>query len=209
MNSDQIIIYNQTYPAEDTLRVAVYKKNLLRPNPTILPWCVVNPSAGGRAILGVSPQYEIYISYDTGCARYESNIVSIQGETAMLEAIPTKDDKSAQRTISIRNELVAVGLEAKIQGHIQVDVPAGLGRALLVHLCQNGKDIVPPVKTSPGATADFQVHPAYFLAVVHQNTAGDQIVQAVTVSTKETEILPGHRAFVTGNEDKGYTIIVE
>jgi hypothetical protein len=207
MAENTLTIVNRTEPKDNTVRIAIYKKDLQRLSQSVVAWNVVNPAAdGGTATVTVPDDFTLFADYTVDGTTMRTNTVSIESFSALLSVQGTRDDASGQITISLALE--AEGLAAPVPGHVLVDVEDGLGRCVNVHIQQDGADVVPALRTPPNHTADFQVEPAYYLAWVHQETPTGAILRSEALSTHEAKIMPSQTATISGGCAEGYPIVV-
>ena len=185
--------------------MALYRKDLLRPNQDVQPWCIVTPAAGGgEAIANVEQAYGICVSHKTRDVLYKSNVVALNSASALLRASGYKLNCHDDTTISCG--LLKEGLEAPAQNHIQVEVSKEIGRLAWVHVLNNGRAIVAPVPTPPGETADIAVSRQLFLARIDSSVSINAQLGAAALSSREVPIKIGEKAVITGSYETGFNI---
>lgn len=201
------IINNTSDPEYYKLRIAVYQTDELRPNQDRALWAVVDPAPlQGRAIISVPETYQVYVAYEDDLILYESNTILLNSFSALIQAVATKNDASGETTISLKK--ISEGINAPVQGHVQVDIPPGLNHSLQVHILKGYRELLPALLVPPGETADFKVGDTFYLARIDQATPPHSLLSATTLSTSMVPIQSGGTAIVTGNERSGFTITV-
>lgn len=213
MDSNILTIINDTDPPYNSLRIAVYQKDIQQPDQDIVAWVTASPAAnGGRCNIACPDIYEVYFEYpdpdyEGNNVTYQSNVVTINSYTALLQVVANEDDASGQITLSLQ----PLTGKKPIDGHIQVQMPA-VGGTLLhyvnVYVAKEGQPVVPSVSAPPGTTADFEITPTYYAGFVDNVTAPGALLKAADLASSEVPVQPGQTATVTGNNNVGFTITV-
>jgi hypothetical protein len=213
MSSNTISIINKTDPPYNSLRIAVFKKDLQQPDQDVVAWVTANPSAGGgEAFITCPDTFEIYVgyadpAYENETVRYISNVITINGYTAMLRVNAVEDDASGQVTVSLEENTKG----NPVDGHIQVQMPpvgGVLNHSLKVYIAQDGTPVVPPIPSPPGTTADAEVTPTYYAGFVDNLTPPGALLEAADIASSEVPVKAGQTATVQGNKESGFIIAV-
>ncbi|MEM9556177.1 MAG: hypothetical protein AAGC60_18105 [Acidobacteriota bacterium] len=199
----QITIINQTEDHE-TVRIAVYKKPVVRPTLQTIAWQIVNPPPDGQCVVPVPADYTVFAEYSDDPnnpqdPQYTTNTIAFSELTARFDinSVTSQDRQASGAFIEQKFDDLVMN---------EVRVTNNYGMGVWGHIQKDGTDVYPAQVIWPGGVLLEDLRSFLYLAVVGQFTyRGDDLVQE-EISLTETPILEGGTATVTGSMWKGYTI---
>lgn len=199
----KITILNQT-DNQETVRIAIYKKPVVRPTLQTIAWQIVNPPPGGQTVVEIPSAYTLFAEYskdphNPASPQYTTNKVEFSEMTARfaIDDVPTQDRHESGASIEQQFDNLVMN---------EVRVVNNYTHGVWGHIQKDGVDIYPPQVIWPGGLLMEDVRSFLYLAVISQFTSrGDMLVQE-EISLTETGILEGGTATVTGSMWTGYQI---
>jgi hypothetical protein len=200
----QITLLNET---TETLRIAVYKKPVVRPTLSTIAWQIVNPSPGGQCAVQIPANYTVFAQYsmdpnDPSAPQYTTNKIDFSELTARFDinSVSSQDRRASGAEI----EQVFTDLVMN-----EVRVTNNFGMGVWGHIQLDNTDVYPAQVIWPGGLLLEDLRSFLYLAVVSQFTYRGQDLVQEEISLTEVPILEGGTATVTGSMWKGYSINVK
>ena len=200
----QITIINQT--EEETVRVAVFQKPIIRPRLPTIAWQIAAPPPGGKSVIPIAADYTIFARYSMDPNRPDA----IQNTTNTISFTETTARFDIESHESQDRRAHGAVVEQKFNGLVlnEVRVTNNFGMGVWGHIQKDGTDVFAPQVIWPGAVLMEDLRSKLYLAVVNGLTwLGDNLVPE-EISLTETPILEDQVATVTGSMWKGYSIAV-
>jgi len=199
----QITLVNQT---QETVRIAVYKKAVIRPTLATIAWQIVNPSPGGQCVVQVPADYSVFANYsmdpnNPSAPAYTTNSIPFAELTARFDI----NNVTAQDSLAFGAE-IAQSFDNLVMNEVRVTNNFGMG--VWGHIQLDNVDVYPPQVIWPGGVLMEDLRSFLYLAVVSEFTYRGQDLVQEEISLTETPILLGGTATITGSMWKGYSIQV-
>ena len=199
----QITILNQT-DDQETVRIAVYKKPIIRPTLQTIAWQIVDPPPDGLSVVNVPADYTVFAEYsmdpnNPDAPQYTTNTIDFTELTARFEinSVDSQDKRASGAVIEQKFDDLVMN---------EVRITNNFGIGVWAHVQKDGVDVYPAQVLWPGGLLMEDIRSYLYLAVVSQFTyRGDSLVQE-EISLTETPILEGGTATVTGSMWTGYKI---
>jgi hypothetical protein len=196
-----ITIVNET---NETVRIAVYKKPVIRPTLATIAWQVVSPPPGGRCVVQIPANYEVFANYsmdpnNPADPQYTTNRIDFTELTAsfQINSVTSQDRRASGAEI----EQVFDGL---VMNEVRLINDFGMG--VWGHIQLDGTDVYPAQVIWPGGLLMEDLRSFLYLAAVSRFTYRGQDLVQEEISLTETPILEGGTAVITGSMWKGYDI---
>lgn len=190
--SETITINNNS---EDVVRIAIFQRNYLNPNLTLVPWRIRSIPVGGSSIVPVPASYGVHVNYGDrtdpdGGTRSASLLIG------GFEAVIDVNSASTQD----QSEVVPV-LQPTSSGVVQneIHLVSHLPYGCWAHITKDGDDIFPAQVLVPGQTLVADARPTYFVAVISEFVNLRTRLRDVELSSEAFPILTGQTVSVTGS----------
>ncbi|MEM9556181.1 MAG: hypothetical protein AAGC60_18125 [Acidobacteriota bacterium] len=202
----QITIQNQT-ANDESVRVAVYKKPIVRPGTPTIAWQIVDPPPAGQSVVVVPADYTVFGQYsdepnNPDGPQYTTNMITFNELTARFEitAVTSPDRRATGARIEQTFDDLVMN-EVRVKNQFRLGVWG--------HIQKDGVDVYPAQVIWPGGLLVEDLRSKVYVAVVNPFThRGGRLVREET-SLTEAAIPDGGTATVTGSMWKGYAITVD
>ncbi len=197
----KITLINNT---TETVRLALFKRPVLRPGLDVIAWKIVSPPPGGQAMVNIPENYGVMARY-SGDPGNPSNldtqtaVVAFSETTASfsIDAIASQDRHASGAVITQRFDDLVLN-EVRVTNRYPIGVE--------VSILFDGDPIYAPQVVWPGGLLVEDIRGGIYAAVVASFTGnGHRLVQA-EYSQTQTEVREGGSLVVTGSMWKGYAL---
>lgn len=197
----KITLINNT---TETVRLALFKRPVLRPGLDVIAWKIVSPPPGGQAMVNIPENYGVMARYsgnpdDPSNLDTQTAVVAFSETTASfsIDAIASQDRHASGAVITQRFDDLVLN-EVRVTNRYPIGVE--------VSILFDGDPIYAPQVVWPGGLLVEDIRGAIHAAVVAPFTGnGHRLVQA-EYSQTQTEVREGGSLVVTGSMWKGYAL---
>jgi hypothetical protein len=200
----QIKVVNSS---SEAVRVAIYKRPVLRPNLGVIAWRIVEPPPnGGSSVINIPNDYQIFANYsydknerNNPDAGNTTNVITFADYTSrfLVTSVTSQDQRANAATLEQTFTELAMN---------EVHIDNEFNYGVWCHITKEGLDIYAPQVVWPGGSLMEDIRSTFYLAVVAQFVSdGDRLVDE-EISLTETQLLEGGAVEVTGSMWEGYAI---